>query len=48
MFKRDGKLIGHTIPPGDLGASVEQLRSQGIEVGAYEFDGDQWQWTREF
>lgn len=40
MFKRDGKLISYSYREGDV-------LPEGVEIGAYEYDGDQWQWTRE-
>lgn len=43
MFKKDGRLISHTMPPG----GVAELTERGIEVGAYEYSGDTWEWTRE-
>lgn len=42
LFKRDKKLISYTMP--DAGPSALPPE---IEVGAYEWDGSQWQWTRE-
>ena len=42
LFKREKKLVGYVMPPG----GVKDL-PEGMEVGVYEFDGDQWQWSRE-
>lgn len=41
MFKREGKIITYFWRPGYCELPP------GIEVGAYEYDGDQWQWSRE-
>lgn len=42
MFKRDGRLITYTMPPGGAGELPPD-----IQAGAYEWDVDCWQWTRE-
>jgi hypothetical protein len=42
MFKREGKLVTYTMPEG----GPSEL-PKDTQVGAYEYDGDQWQWTRE-
>lgn len=40
MFKRDNRMVSYHWD------GVAPL-PDGLEVGAYEYDGDQWQWTRE-
>lgn len=46
LVKRRGKLISHYIPR-DWTLSTIETSDGEAEVGAYDFDGDLWQWTRE-
>ena len=40
MFKRGGKLITYVMP-------IDGKLPDDVLAGAYDFDGDMWQWTRE-